>query len=240
MTSRIRILGLAIAFGGLLFLAAGAFAFMKAQEGSASLLAYSQKQNVKLTFNDLGQLTSGGTTEEADGIMALLVDDWKYPVVKSDLNSNDPLVNTASEYMFEMATINYHILHGTQTVVLAKDAEFNGQTIPAGTYEFPVDGRYYADFNRANPIEGAARGQAWSGTALGLIGELGVGTATASALQLALALAGLFGAVGLLAMMTGLGLVWASRQPMPVLVESVRPATVLTPAGVLPSPGGLR
>ena len=233
MTSRIRILGIALAVIGLLFVAAGAFAFMKTQEGTASLQAFSEKQNVKLAYDDKGKL-GGANPQEAAGIMSLLVNDWKYPVVLGDLNPNDPLVNTATEYMYQMATINYHILTGTQTVVLTADAKAaNGDVIPAGTYTFPVDGRYYSEFDRANPIEGAARGQAWSATALGLIGELGVGTATASALQLALALAGLFGLVGLLAMFTGVGLVWASRQPMPVLAESVRLATI-TPAGALP------
>lgn len=236
MTSRFRILGVALALAGLVFVAAGAFAFLKAQEGTASLQAFSAAQNVNLTYNEDGQLVDGGTTEGAAGILALLRDDWKYPVVQGDLNPNDPLVNTATEYMYQMATITYHILHGTQTVVLAEDAEAaNGDIIPAGTYEFAVDGRYYADFNRANPIEGAARGQAWSATALGLIGELGVGTTTASALQLAMALAGLFGAVGLLAIFTGVGLIWASRQPMPVRAESVQSATVGTPTGVLPA-----
>ena len=233
MTSRIRILGIALAVIGLLFVGAGAFAFMKTQEGTASLQAFSEKQNVKLAYDDKGVL-GGANPEEAAGIMSLLVNDWKYPVVLGDLNPNDPLVNTATEYMYQMATINYHILTGTQTVVLTADAKAaDGTIIPAGTYDFPVAGRYYSEFDRANPIEGAARGQAWSGTALGLIGELGVGTATASALQLALALAGLFGLVGLLAMFTGVGLVWASRQPMPVLAESVRPATV-APLGALP------
>ena len=44
--------------------------------------------------------------------MALLVEDWAYPVVASDLNPNDPLVNTPTEYMYQMATISYHTLHG--------------------------------------------------------------------------------------------------------------------------------
>jgi hypothetical protein len=232
MTSRIRILGVALAFIGLLFVGAGAFAYVKAQEGTASLQAFSEKQNVKLAYNDQGQL-GGDNPEEAAGIMSLLVDDWKYPIVQGDLDPNDPMVNTATEYMYQMATINYHVLTGTQTVVLTEDAKAaDGTTVKAGTYEFAVDGRYYSEFDRSNPIEGAARGQAWSGTALGLIGQLGVGTTTASALQLALALAGLFAAVGLLAMFTGLGLVWASRQPMPVLVESVSPATI-TPTGAM-------
>ena len=47
--------------------------------------------------------------------MGLLTDDWKYPVVESDLDPSDPLVNTASEYMYQMATISFHTLHGTQT-----------------------------------------------------------------------------------------------------------------------------
>jgi hypothetical protein len=233
MTSRIRTLGVAIAIVGLLFVAAGAFAFIKAQEGNTSLQAFSEKQNVKLAYDDKGQL-GGENPEEAAGIMALLADDWKYPVVQGDLNPNDPLVNTATEYMYQMATISYHVLTGTQTVVLAKDAEAaDGTVIPAGTYEFAVDGRYYSDFDRSNPIEGAARGQAWSATALGLIGQLGVGTTTASALQLAMALAGLFGAVGLLALMTGFGLVWVSRA-IPVPVESAREATSVTEPGVAP------
>ncbi|HLE89286.1 MAG TPA: hypothetical protein VI733_04465 [Candidatus Limnocylindria bacterium] len=234
MASRIRILGIIIAVVGVLFVAAGAFAYIKAQEGVASLQAYSAEQNVMLSYNDEGILVDGGETAEAEAIMSLLVNDWKYPVNQADLDPNDPLVNTASEYMYQMATINYHILSGTQTVILTEDKEFNGEVIPAGTYEFLVDGRYYADFNRANPIEGAARGQAWSATALGLIANLGIGTTTASALQLALAVAGLFAAIGALVFFTGIGLVWASRAPVRVPAESLR-TTIATP-GVAPAP----
>jgi hypothetical protein len=235
MTSRIRILGIVLALAGLAFIAAGGFAYIKSQEGVASLQAYSAVQNVKLAYDDKGQL-GGANPEEAAGIMALLTNDWKYPVVKSDLNPNDPLVNTATEYMYQMATINYHILTGTQTVVLTADAKAaDGTTVPAGTYKFAVDGKYYSEFDRTNPIEGAARGQAWSGTALGLIAELGVGTATASALQLALAVAGLFAAVGLIVMFTGFGLVWVSRAAMPVLAESVRTSTINS-LGAMPAP----
>ena len=53
--------------------------------------------------------------------MSLLTNDWGYTVDKSELNPNDPLVNTASEYMYQMATISYHTLHAATTV-----------TIPAG------------------------------------------------------------------------------------------------------------
>lgn len=232
MNPRIRILGFALALVGIAFLAVGAFTYLKYQEGTASLQAFSEKQNVKLAYDDKGVL-NGDNPEEAAGIMALLTEDWKYPVVKSDFNSNDPIVNTASEYMYQMATISYHVMHSTVKVTFAEDVTAaDGTIVKAGTYDFPVDGRYYADFNRANPIEGAARTQAWSPLALGLIGQLGVGTATATALQLAFAIAAIFGGIGFVTFLIGFGLVWASRVPVEAPVE--RSVPVITPG--LPTP----
>jgi hypothetical protein len=212
MAKRLRTLGIILSVIGLLFVVAGGVAYGKVQAGYDSLQAFSEAQNVALSYNDAGQLVDRGTTEGADAIMALLTDDWAYPVVQSDFDPNDPLVNTASEYMFQMATIAYHTLNGTQTVVLTEDAEYEGEVFPAGTYEFPVEGRYWTDFNRLHPIEGVARGQAWSGTAHALIAELGVGTVTHSSLQLGLALAGVLAAVGLTVLLGGLGLVWAGKE----------------------------
>jgi hypothetical protein len=40
--------------------------------------------------------------------MSLLANDWGYPVNPVELNPNDPLVNTGSEYMYQMATVAYH------------------------------------------------------------------------------------------------------------------------------------
>src|SRR5918994_5693881 len=130
--------------------------------------------------------------------MALLVNDWGYPVNSAELDPNDPIINTGSEYMYQMATVAYHTLHGTQTVVLEEDFTApDGTVYAAGTpYEIPVDGRYWAQFDRENPIDAAVRAQAWTGVAHALIAELGVGTVTASALQLGLAVAGLFAGVG--------------------------------------------
>lgn len=166
---------------------------------------------VELGYDESGELTDRGETAVAEAIMSLLVDDWKYPVVESDLDPDDPLVNTASEYMYQMATISYHTLNGTQTVVLDEDVEYNGESFPAGTYEFDIDGRYWTGFDRSHPIEGPAREMAWSGTAHGLIGELGVGTVTHSALQMGLALSVLLGGLGGVFLVLGLGLVWAAR-----------------------------
>ncbi len=210
MNARLRILGLALAVIGLGFLGGGAYAWTQVQAGNDSLQSFSEAQNVTLSYNEDGQLIDRGTTEGAEAIMTLLTEDWGYPVNTAELDPDDPLVNTASEYMVQMATIAYHTLHGTQTVVLAEDVEYDGELFEAGTYEFEVDGRYWTDFDRMHPIEGAARGQAWSGTAHGLIGELGVGTVTASTLQLGAGVAGIVAGVGGTLVLLGLGLVWVA------------------------------
>ena len=211
MIKRLQGLGIVLALVGLAFVVAGGFAYFKVQEGQASLNAFSAAQGVELSYNEDGQLVDRGETAGADSIMALLTDDWGYPVVQGELDPADPVVNTASEYMYQMATIAYHTLHGSTTVVLPEDVEYNGETFAAGEYEFQNDGRYWVNFDREHPIEGAARGQIWSGTAHALIGELGVGTVTAQALQLGLALAGLFAGLGAALILTGGGLVWATR-----------------------------
>ncbi len=225
MNGRMKILGVVLAVMGIGFLAGGGYALYRVNQGSEALQAFSAAQNVKLAYDDQGVL-GGEDPEEAAAIMSLLVNDWGYSVDNSELNPNDPLVNTSSEYMYQMATIAYHTLHGTTTVVLTEPGEFNGETIPAGTYEFPNDGRYWTGFNRANPIEGAARGQIWTGTAHALIAELGVGSVTASALQLGLGMAGILAGVGLLFIITGLGLVWVARASTETVKAPVlRPAT---------------
>jgi len=228
MNGRIRKLGIVLAAFGLVFVVGGGFAAFKTYQGAQSLQAFSAAQDIKLTYNDQGQLVDRGKVEGAQAIMTLLEKDWAYPVAKSELDPNDPLVNTASEYMYQMATIAYHTLHGTQTVVLPEDVTADDGTVyKAGTYEFAVDGRYWTDFNRANPIEAKAREQAWTGTAHALIGELGVGTLTATNLQMGLGLAGLFAGIGFMQIVTGLGLVWAVRPekaPVPKLVTRPIPA----------------
>lgn len=212
MIGRLRNLGLVLAVLGLVFVAAGGYAFIKTQEGVRSLQAFSAAENVKLSYSEDGQLVDRGEVAGAQAIMSLLKDDWAYPVVASELNPNDPVANTPTEYMYQMAAITYHTLNSTQTVVLPADVTAaDGTVYKAGEYQFAVEGRYWSDFDRTNPIEAAAREKAWTGTAHALIAQLGVGTATASALQLGLGLAGLFAGVGFFALLSGFGLVWATR-----------------------------
>lgn len=218
----LNILGIFLLLVGVGYLVGAVVAYGKVQGGYGSLQSFSEAQNVQLNYNDDGELIDRGTVEGAQAIMTLLEDDWNFPVVDSDLDPDDPLVNTASEYMVQMATIAYHVLHGTQTVelteaslttdgVLASDFLCNGETVavpdpfPAEglTCDFEVDGRYWTGFNRLDPVEGPARDQAWSGTAHALVAELGVGAATHSTLQLALGVAALLAGLGVVCLAMG-------------------------------------
>ncbi len=195
-----------------MFFAAGGYTLYKTQQGANALQTFSAAQNVKLNYNDQGQLVDRGETAGAAAIMSLLVNDWGYAVDQGELNPNDPLVNTASEYMYQMATISYHTLHGATTVTIPEDVVVDGQVVTkAGTYDFENTGKYWTGFDRTDPIQAAARDKIWTGTAHALIAELGVGSVTASALTMGLGIAALFALVGLTVLMTGLGLVWAAR-----------------------------
>ena len=85
-------------------------------------------------------------------------------------NDQGQLVNTASEYMYQMATISYHTLHATTKVTFPEDVVVDGKLVQAaGTYDFANDGKYWTGFDRTDPIQGAARDKIWTGTAHALI-----------------------------------------------------------------------
>jgi len=248
MTSRLRGLGIVLVIIGIGFLIGGGYTFLKTQEGQTSLNRLSAAQNVTLSYNEDGQLVDRGEIEGAQAIMALLTDDWGYPVAQGDLNPDDPVVNTATEYMYQMATISYHTLHGTQTVTLTEDdltgddgtvaTEFdcNGETVavpnpfPAEgvTCDFNVDGRYWTGFDRSVPVEAAARDMAWSGTAHALVAELGVGAATHSTLQLALGVAALLAGLGVVCTVMGVAFLWDTRRKGKVSFPDTIPESMLT------------
>lgn len=165
---------------------------------------------VELSYNEDGQLVDRGSTEQAQAILNFLKEDLGYPVIESELDPDDPLVNTGTEQAYQFATISYHVGHGTQRVTLTEtthfDANRNGEidegtpvytpkTLPAewnpyeeavfeaGTYEVPVDMRTYSQFNRSNPLDGPARSDAWSG-AHPLLAMLANGMNTAGVLEM--------------------------------------------------------
>jgi hypothetical protein len=213
MISRLTKLGVVLAIFGLAFVVAGGYALVKVMDGQKALTAFSAAQSVKLAYNDQGQLTDHGDAAAATAIMDRLTNEWGYTVDKSEFNPNDPTVNTASEYMYQMATISTHVLDMQIPITLTEDYTAPDGTLYAAGTEIPfnVDGRYYSQFDRTDPVQAAARGIAWSPTALSLIGQLGVGAVTASSLQMGLGVAATVGGLGFVFFIAGLGLVWAVR-----------------------------
>lgn len=210
MVTKLRIVGAVLALAGLGFIGAAVYAFTEVQAGQNSLQKFSEAQNVMLTYNEDGQLVDRGEVEGAQAILDLLENEWGYKVVASELDPNDPLVNTGTEYMYQMALVGHHTLTGSATVVLEEDVEYNGETFAAGEYEVPADGKYWADFDRMHPLEGPARAQIWNPTAHALFGELGVGSVTASTLKLGLGIVGLIGGLGALFLALGAATFWIS------------------------------
>jgi hypothetical protein len=245
------LLGVFLIVVGIGYFAGAGVAFSKTQGGYGALEAFSAAQNVELSYNDEGQLVDRGTVEGAEAIMSLLEDDWDFPVTmgKGGLDPNDPVVNNQSEYMFQMATIVYHVLNGEQTVVLteadiargiengalAEDGTYNGaveayqgQVLEAGVpYTVPVNGRYWTEFDRTDALDGKARELAWSGTAHALVAELGVGAATHSALMLALGIAGLLAGLGVVCTVMGVAFLWHTKKGMQVKVPDTVPEAML-------------
>jgi hypothetical protein len=241
------LLGVFLIIVGVGYFVGAGVAYSKTQGGYDSLQAFSAAQNVELSFNEEGQLVDRGTTEGAQAIMQLLEDDWAFPVVmgKGGIDANDPLVNSQSEYMFQMATIVYHVLHGEQNVVLtdadiaryiengalAEDGTYNGtveayqgQVLEAGVpYTVPVNERYWTEFDRTDALDGKARELAWSGTAHALVGELGVGAVTHSALMLALGIAGLLAGLGVVCTVMGVAFLWHTRKSLQVKIPDTVP-----------------
>ncbi|MEO6571526.1 MAG: hypothetical protein ABIO83_08255 [Ilumatobacteraceae bacterium] len=216
------------------FVGAGV-AYSKTQGGYHALQAFSEVQNVELTYDDQGQLTDRGETAGGQAILDLLRNDWDFPVVmgKGGLDPNDPLVNNSSEYMYQMATIAHHTLTGVQTVDVTADqiaaaeeagtldpdgtyngvvAAYQGQVITPGSYDVPVDGRYWTGFDRTDLLDGPARELAWSGTTHALVAELGVGAGTHSSLMLALGIAGLLAGLGVVTMVMGVAFLWETKR----------------------------
>ena len=241
------LLGIFLIVVGIGYFIGAGVAYSKTQAGYGSLEAFSAAQNVELSYNEDGQLIDRGEVEGAQAIMSLLEDDWDFPVVmgKGGLDPNDPVVNNQSEYMYQMATIVYHTLHGEQNVVLtdadiarfiesgalAEDGTYDGtveaykgQVLEAGVpYTVPVDGRYWTDFDRTDALDGKAREMAWSGTAHALVAELGVGAATHSALMLALGIAGLLAGLGVVCTVMGVAFLWHTKKSLQVKVPDTVP-----------------
>jgi hypothetical protein len=123
MERRLRIIGGLIAVIGVIAMIGGAYGYTRIQQGADALQGFSEAQNVQLSYRD-GQLIDRGTPEGAQAIKALLGETWKWPIAEGELDPNDPLVDTGTEYMYQMATIAYHTLHGQQNVTLVEQTQW--------------------------------------------------------------------------------------------------------------------
>ena len=117
MAQRLRILGIVMVASGIFGFGVAGFTLVSTMNGMNALQAFSQAQAVKLSYNDQGQITDHGSTDSAQQILDLVTKDWGYSLNMADLTPNDPVVNTASEYMFEMGAISHHTLTGKTTEI---------------------------------------------------------------------------------------------------------------------------
>lgn len=168
----VSIAGLVLVMGGIVGIALGGYLYLKADAGLESLEAVYATQARYMPYDEDGNFTDRGTVEGGDAILSLIEDEWKFPLNRANLDPNDTLVNTPDELMVQYGIISYHTLHGTQTVVLDEDVEYEGVLYEAGTYDVPVDGRYFSDLDRKHPLEGPVRTQAWSPLAFSLLSSL--------------------------------------------------------------------
>ena len=164
--------GLVLIVGGIFGIGLGGFLYLTANAGLESLDTVYAVQGRYMPYDDEGNFTDRGSAEGGAAILSLIEDDWNFTLNRANLDPEDTLVNTPDELMVQYGIINYHTLHGTQTVVLAEDVEYQGVVYEAGTHEVPVDGRYFSDLDRRHPLEGPVRTQAWSPLAFGLTSTL--------------------------------------------------------------------
>ena len=169
--------GIFLVVSGIIGIVLGVYLYTKADGGLKSLEAVYTAQGQTMPYNDDGEFVDRGTVEGGDKILAMIEDDWEFPLNRANLDPDDALVNTPDELMVRYATIMYHTLHGTQTVVLTEDVTYNDEFFAAGEYEVDVEGRYFGDLDRRHPLEGPVRTQAWSPLALSLTSSLMDGVA---------------------------------------------------------------
>ena len=168
----ISMAGLVLIVGGIFGIGLGGYLYLTANAGLNSLDTVYAVQGRFMTYDEDGNFTDRGTAEGGAKILSLIENDWNFALNRSNLDPEDTLVNTPDELMVQYGIINYHTLHGTQTVVLAEDVEYDGVMYEAGSYDVPVDGRYFSDLDRSHPLEGPVRTQAWSPLGLSLTSTL--------------------------------------------------------------------
>ena len=131
-------------------------------------------------------------------IMSLLTNDWGYAVntVASSTRMTRWSTRQASTCTRWPRSPTTPLAARRRSSSTRPSRPTTGRSTRQAPMSSQTDGRYWTGFDRTNPIEGAAREQVWTGTAHALIAELGVGSVTASALQIGLGMAALLAGFG--------------------------------------------
>jgi hypothetical protein len=208
----LKLVGVLFGLVGAGLIVGGCVAYSMAKSGAVSLQAVYEAQNVMMAYDENGNFIDNGGVAGGNAILNLLEEEWKYPLKKWNLDPKDPLVNTPDELMVQYARISYHVMHGTQTIVLDEDVEYNGEVFKAGEHEFDIDGRTWQAFDRKHPLEGPARELAWTGTAHALLANLAAATATATLVQFVMFFGIFLIVLGIAFLLGGIGLVKASKK----------------------------
>ena len=119
----LKFVGVLFGLVGVGMIIGGCVVLFMSKGGATSLQAVYKAQNVMMSYDDNGNFIDRGEVAGGNAILNLLEDDWKYPLKKWSLNPNDPLVNTPDELMVQYARISYHVMHGTQTIVLEENVD---------------------------------------------------------------------------------------------------------------------
>jgi len=232
MKNRMRILGAVLAAAGLAVAGVGfLYGLPQADRGLDSAQAQYAAQGVALSYDEDGRLVDRGSPEQAEEILALLEEDWAFPVDRRNLDPDDPVVDTRDELMYQYAVITYHVLHGERTVTLSEGdvpITYRGvEYTEPGDYPIEV-GAYYGELDRSHPIEGQLR-DAWTPQALALTSFLAAGHANQAAGELAYATSLGIGALGLLFAVAGAGILWVAAAKERPLEASSPPKRAARP-----------
>ena len=210
MNKRLQRLGIVLALLGSRSSPPAATRSIKTQAGANALQAFSAAQNVKLSYNDQG---SSSTAARPPGPRR----SWPSWSTSGGTRSTTASSTRMTRSSTRPASTCTRWPRSPTTPFRRPDRRLpedvrrrrHGRT-KAGTYEFQNDGKYWTGFDRTNPIEGAAREQAWTAR------PLRSSPSSASAAHRLRPPArprdrGTLRGDRHLPLITGLGLVWATR-----------------------------
>ena len=228
MNGRLKVIGVMLAVVGLAFIAGGGFAFYKTNQGAQALQAFSVAQNVKLNYNDSGPARrprrDRWSREDHVAPRERLGLRGRQGRARTRMTRSSTRPASTCTRWPRSPTTPSTARRPSRSPRMSSSTEWSR---PGGRHVRLPERRQVLDRLRPDrPDPGCGSRKIWTGTAHALIAELGVGSVTASALTMGLGMAALLAGFGGTLLLTGLGLVWATRAE----TEKSKVA-VLRPAG---------